>query len=335
MLHQELISYQKNKGLIGKNSLENYEILRTISITKNSRVYLTKEIITKEKYVIKKIDKSKILQTAKGMEYIQNEKKILQTNHPFMVTLLHGFQCKRHVYFVMNYYERGTLANYMENLPGGTLTEQEIVFYASEILVALEFLHEMNVIHRDLKLDNILIDDEGHIKLTDFGYSKIIDDDNNDNEEKEVAYSCVGTIYYFAPEVIDPSSSASYGKYVDLWAFGICIYEMLTADVPFNGDTIEEIINEIRFQNNILFPEHASKKIIDLVEKLLRKDKKERLKSIPIIKKHSFFENVEFDKILHKQYNVPKNRATFAVDCGHEKKELLLNNDNDIKKVPL
>lgn len=110
------------------------------------------------------------------------------------------------------------------------------------------------------------------------------------------------------------------------------MYEMLTTDVPFYGDTIEKIINEIRHQENILFPDYASKEIMDLITKLLQKNKTKRLKSIPKIKKHSFFENVDFDKILHKQYNVPTNRATFSADCEHEKKELLLNDDNDIKK---
>ena len=172
-------------------------------------------------------------------------------------------------------------------------------FYISELVLALEYLHKNNMVYRDLKPENILLDSKGHIKITDFGLSKMF------NSSKEKAFTICGTIQYLAPEMF---TNKGYDKMVDWWALGCLIYEMLVGQLPFPIKRGAKINLDI-FKNKIKFPRYLNEDARDLISQLLIIDPKKRLGSgkggVDKIKKHPFFEEINWDDIWNKKIIPP------------------------------
>lgn len=215
------------------------------------------------------------------------------THHPFMVALEYAFQTEKKLYLALEYACGGDLFKHLEN--EGHFPERKAQFYAAEILLVLEFLHSKNIIYRDLKPENVVIDTEGHIKLTDFGLAKELE-----GEEQMQARSFCGTNEYLAPEVI---LGASYGESVDWWALGVVIYQMLTGWPPWNDDCPELLFRKI-VTEPLCMDEKLTPVAFDLLKKMLTKRIKERIKPDKI-KKHPFFASVDFDKLLAKKVTPP------------------------------
>ena len=169
-------------------------------------------------------------------------------------------------------------------------------FYAAECILALEELHRNNIIYRDLKPENILLDSDGHVKLTDFGLSKIMGDD----DKKKKAYTFAGTPNYLAPEII---LEKGYSKEVDWWSLGAILYEMLVGVQPFHNNNHQKLLDNILYKD-LRFPETLSKNAKDLVTKLLERNPQKRIGSGPNgtddIKNHKFFTQINWDALSKK-----------------------------------
>ncbi|ORX78464.1 hypothetical protein BCR32DRAFT_247144 [Anaeromyces robustus] len=291
------------EGAVGlpfsKVSLEDFNFLAVIGKGNFGKVMLAEEKSTKNLYAIKVLKKEFIIENDE-IESTKSEKRVFmaanQERHPFLVNLHSCFQTSTRIYFVMEYISGGDL---MWHIQHQQFNEKRAKFYACEVLLALEYFHKNNIVYRDLKLDNILLNLDGHIKITDYGLCK----ENMCNGATTNTFC--GTPEFMAPEIL---LEKPYDRSVDWWAFGVLIYEMLLGQSPFRGDDEEEIFEAI-LEDEILYPINMSKDSVSLLQKLLTKDPAKRLGSGPNdaedIKKHAFFKHVKWDKILNKEISPP------------------------------
>ena len=243
---------------------------------------------------VKILSKSQILKTKQVM-HIKAEKDILKmVSHPFLVNLLAYFSDRECLYLVLEYIVGGEFFTHLRL--SGRFTEDTARFYAGEIVLAFEYLHSMNVIYRDLKPENLLLDNEGHVKITDFGFAKIVD---------SRTYTLCGTPDYLAPEII---LNKGHGKPVDWWALGVLIYEMLSGYPPFYDDdpmgTYQKILH-----GKIDFPPHFSRSARDLIKKLLQADLTKRYGNLKggakDIKSHPWFAGLDWNALTRRATTAP------------------------------
>ena len=329
-----IISSKKIKSKNSK-SLKDFEILRLIGEGSYGKVFLTKLKNDKTKknkqYAMKILEKENVKKW-KQKNNIFTERYILQNfNHPFISKLSYAFQDYEKLYLVTDFMPGGDLMHKL--ISYGKLSEKNSKLYASELFLAIDFLHKNDIIFRDLKPDNILIDEIGHIKLTDFGLSKKfnceIDNSINDspnsqksNKSHKITYSICGTPSYIAPEVY---KGIGYSKEIDWWSFGIVIYEMLTGKFPFKriGKGNKKIFNlDVNFELKSPLSNDAK----DLIGKLLEKDINNRLTEPFDIMNHSFFKDVNWDDVYNKKILPEKNNFN---DISNKSIEEQLNNNFD------
>jgi len=280
-------------------SLEDFNFLAVIGKGNFGKVMLAEEKTTKNLYAIKVLKKEFIIENDE-VESTKSEKRVFmaanQERHPFLVNLHSCFQTSTRIYFVMEYISGGDL---MWHIQHQQFNEKRAKFYACEVLLALEYFHKNNIVYRDLKLDNILLTLDGHIKITDYGLCK------ENMFHGATTNTFCGTPEFMAPEIL---LEKPYGRAVDWWAFGVLIYEMLLGQSPFRGDDEEEIFEAI-LEDDILYPINMSKDSVSILQKLLTKDPAKRLGAGPNdaedIKKHPFFKHVKWDKILNKEISPP------------------------------
>ena len=292
-------SFSKNPNK--RISLQSFSVVRILGKGASGKVLLVKKCENSSKnsrlYAMKIIKKSQI-QKYDLEDHIKLEKHILQTNrNRFLVKLKYAFQTMKNIYFIMEYMSGGDLHQLIKK--NRMFPENLASFYAAEILLALEYLHEkMQVIYRDLKPENVLLDGRGHLKLADFGLSK---------KTAEKATTFAGTPEYIAPEIL---LSVGHSYSVDYWSLGIVLFEMLAGKTPFtcydgNFTTIVKLILE----NKPFFPVYFSVEAVDLIKKLLKSHPKERFgaRGIFEIKNHAFFRKVNWDVMEQGKMNPPLN----------------------------
>lgn len=264
-----------------QNQQPDYQLLSCISSGYTSKVYLAKHPANSNSLkVIKVIKKST---AGENIDYITTEHNIMtKSTCPFLAQLLCSFQNHERLFFVMDYHGKNL---HYHLTKARRFSERICQFYAAEIVVALKYLHSHNLIHRDLKLENVLVDEYGHIKLIDFGFSKQI----SDQDERTISF--VGTPNYMSPEMItgDPHSFP-----VDWWALGILIYELLIGESPYDEDS-QDLYSEIltyNFKSTIMsLKQTFSHESSSLLVELLEKDPSKRLGD-DMIEHHSFFHNI-------------------------------------------
>jgi len=218
----------------GHRNLELYEAMKLIGNGSFGEVYLVKHKRTKELFAMKVIHKLKIM-SQNIIRYVMTEKRVMaHTNHPFIVKLRSAFQTKERLFLVMDYCAGGDLSQYL--LREKRFTEDRARIYLAEITLAIESLHKRNIIFRDLKPDNIVIDKDGHVLLTDFGLSK------EGIDGPEATRSFCGSIAYLAPEIL---KRTGHGKAVDWYLLGVLLYEMLIGQPPYYSQNHEEIFQSI------------------------------------------------------------------------------------------
>ena len=288
--------FSKKKN-INKVALNDFKILKVLGRGTFGKVCLVQYKLTKEYYAMK-IMKKDVLIEHNQIKSILLEKKILQNlNYKFLVGMEFCFQTQERIYFVMNFIRGGELFQHLYKCK--YFSEEKAKFYAAIIGLALEYLHNHGIVYRDIKPDNILIDEDGYVKLADFGMAKFLK-----NEEK--AFSFCGTPYYFAPEII---TREGHNKSADWWSYGVLIFEMLFGFPPFYSKNIEKMFDlitksELKFPKNIQISYEAK----DLIKKLLIKNQDLRLGSnqgFIDIKEHSFFKGFDFKALEEKKIKAP------------------------------
>lgn len=248
-------------------------------------------------YAMKMLRKENVIKRNQ-VEHTKTERNVLEAvSHPFIVTLHYAFQTPKKLYFVLEYCPGGELFFHLSR--AGRFAEGRCRFYACEILLAIEYLHRLNIIYRDLKPENILLDAAGHVKLTDFGLSKEGIQDNFS------ARSMCGTPEYLAPEILD---KRGHGKAVDWYSLGALMYEMLTGLPPFYTRDREKLFERIR-RGELTYPSYITAIAKNLLQQLLTGDPAKRLGGGPSdgeeVKGHPFFTGIDWLAILHRRVIPP------------------------------
>ena len=277
-----------------KAKLEDFNFIRLIGVGSYGKVYVASKNSNDKLYAIKIINKNKI-NTKIQKKRIKTERNLLANiNHPFIMKLSYAFQTKQSLYFITKFMHGGELNYHIYTEKSNYFSEEKTKFYAAEIILGLNYLHKNNCIYRDLKPENVLIDKDGHIKLTDFGLSKLCDCSPCKTN------SLCGTPEYLAPEIL---FEKDYGIEVDWWSLGVIIYEMLSGYLPFRIIP-EEKITKNAYKKKIKIFNHFSCSAKDLIKKLLEYNPKKRIGYEQIIN-HSFFKDIEWNKFEKKEIEPP------------------------------
>lgn len=233
------------------------------------------------------------------VEHTNTERSILgYIRHPFIVGMNMAFQSKEKLFFVLDYCPGGELFFHLGK--EGRFHETRARFYAAEIVLALSYIHSLDIIYRDLKPENVLLDSKGHIRLTDFGLSK-----EGISGSSSGANSFCGTPEYLAPEILNRQG---HGRAVDWWSLGAVLYEMLTGLPPFYSQDREKLFEKIR-KAELQYPSFVQRSAKSLLKGLLTKDPTKRLGSGQTdageIKNKEFFASIDFDKLMAGEASPP------------------------------
>lgn len=267
-----------------------FKFLRTLGTGAFGRVVLALNMKTKTYHAIKVIRKEKIIRMNQ-LGHVLNERRILQAmDFPFIVHLDFCFKDNSNVYIAMPFIKGGEMFTHLRKV--GRFGESQAKFYAGQVVLALEYLHYLDLAYRDLKPENILLDTTGYVKIVDLGFCKMI---------KSRTWTLCGTPEYIAPEVI---LNKGYGKSVDWWGFGVLIYEMVAGHAPFYAKDPIRIYEKI-VRNSYVIPRFFSADLKDLVSNVLQVDLSRRygnLKNgVNDIKNHLWFESIDWLLLLNKK----------------------------------
>eukprot|EP01105_Mastigella_eilhardi_P015535 TRINITY_DN355_c3_g1_i1.p1 TRINITY_DN355_c3_g1~~TRINITY_DN355_c3_g1_i1.p1 ORF type:complete len:482 (-),score=142.11 TRINITY_DN355_c3_g1_i1:83-1447(-) len=279
----------------GRVGLADFQLLRLIGKGNFGRVNLV-QMKGGQFFAMKVLSKSHIIESHE-IEHTMAECSILQKmKHPFLVNLHYSFQTLENLYLILDFVNGGELLFHLQN--DKKFSEERVRFYAAEILLGLEHLHNASIIYRDLKLENILLDRYGHIVLTDFGLSKwgMSGDDAR-------THTFCGTPEYMAPDMLTQRKTG-YGKEIDWWSFGSVIYELLTGLPPFYSQEVQEMYRRI-LTEPLTFPGYVNPVTQDFISKLLAKNPQERLSDPNVMKQHKYFDGLNWDDVYNKRVTPP------------------------------
>ena len=280
---------------------ENYRFVAVLGRGHFGKVLLGEDRDTQKLIALKALKKRDII-AREEVESLMAERRIFQTinevQHPFLINLISCFQTESHVCFVMEYASGGDL---MLHIHSDVFSEPRACFYSSCVVLGLHYLHSKGIVYRDLKLDNLLLDEEGYLKIADFGLCK-----EGMWYGSRTSTFC-GTPEFLAPEVL---TETSYTRSVDWWGLGVLIYEMLVGESPFPGEDEEEVFDSI-VNDNVRYPRFLSNEAITIMRRLLRRNPERRLGSTihdaDDIKKQSFFRvnGINWESLLGKHVQPP------------------------------
>ncbi|KAK1980654.1 kinase-like domain-containing protein [Colletotrichum cereale] len=292
---QQQAADQQVRQTKGKYTLTDFDILRTLGTGSFGRVHLVQSKHNQRFYAVKVLKKAQVVKM-KQVEHTNDERKMLgEVKHPFLITLWGTFQDSKNLYMVMDFVEGGELFSLLRK--SGRFPNPVAKFYAAEVTLALEYMHSRNIIYRDLKPENLLLDRHGHLKITDFGFAKRVPDKT---------WTLCGTPDYLAPEVV---SNKGYNKSVDWWSLGILIYEMLCGYTPFWDSGSPMKIYENILKGKVKYPAYINPDAQDLLEKLITADLTKRLGNLYAgpndVKNHPWFTEVTWDRLARKDIDAP------------------------------
>uniref|UniRef100_A0A3P9I0A1 Protein kinase C n=1 Tax=Oryzias latipes TaxID=8090 RepID=A0A3P9I0A1_ORYLA len=286
--------------------LSDFELIRVIGRGSYAKVLLVR-LKKNEQVFAMKVVKKELVHDDEDIDWVQTEKHVFEqaSTNPFLVGLHSCFQTDSRLFLVIEYVNGGDLMFHMQRQR--KLPEEHARFYAAEICIALNFLHEKGIIYRDLKLDNVLLDHEGHIKLTDYGMCK------EGIRPGDTTSTFCGTPNYIAPEIL---RGEDYGFSVDWWALGVLMFEMMAGRSPFDIITdnpdmnTEEYLFQVILEKPIRIPRSLSVKAASVLKGFLNKDPKERLgcqvqTGFTDIKSHTFFRSIDWQQLEKKEMTPP------------------------------
>jgi serine/threonine protein kinase len=270
-------------------SLAIFNIISEISKCKYGKVFKVIKVDTGEIFAMKQLLKYEVFEDNQ-LEKIMNENRILRfLSHPFVIKLHFSFQNEKNLFLVYDFCSRGTLESRLNSAK--KLTEVESKSILCQVILALEYLHSLDIIFREIKPSNILIDSNGMIKLFNFHLAK--EGINSSNK----AYSFCGTPAYFPPEIF---LKTGYDKPIDIYSIGVLLFEMLNGTPPFFSDKIKEIFRNI-IRGSLFFPNFFSNNSKELIKLMMSRDPSKR-PSLEKIKNHHFFEDIDWEDIEIKKY---------------------------------
>lgn len=274
--------------------LNDFDRLKTVGTGSFGRVMLVQHKETKQFYAMKILEKQKVVKM-KQVEHTLNEKRILRAvSSPFIVEMAYSFKDNSNLYMVLEFVSGGEMFSLLRK--SARFSEPHSLFYAAQIIFVLEYLHSLDIVYRDLKPENLLFDEKGYIKVTDFGFAKVV---------KSRTYTLCGTPEYLAPEVI---LNRGYNKAVDWWAFGVLLYEMTAGYPPFFSEqplqTYEKIV-----AGKARYPSHMSADLKDLLRNLLQVDITNRYgnlrNGVQDVKGHRWFSDADWSALYEKKIPAP------------------------------
>ena len=284
----------QNKEFKSKITIDDFQIVKVLGTGAFGKVSLVYNEELKRYFAMKSL-KKEYIKKYQQTKHTKEERKIMEKiDYPFISKLYYAFQTKKSLFMITEFMAGGEMFHHLHEC--GHFDENRTRFYIAELVLAIDHLHKNNILYRDLKPENILLDEIGHIKLTDFGLSKIMN-----NIEKDKTYTVCGTPIYVAPEVL---SGTGYNKLVDWWSLGVLLYEFLAGYSPFREmkNRIDLNIYKRKLKQDPLISDTA----FNLIQKLCQTNVEERLgKNVKEIKNHKFFEDIDWVKLEKKQITPP------------------------------
>uniref|UniRef100_A0A8C2FBI5 Protein kinase C n=1 Tax=Cyprinus carpio TaxID=7962 RepID=A0A8C2FBI5_CYPCA len=280
---------------------------------RNSMVMLVRLNGSDQVFAVKVLKKDIILQDD-DVECTMTEKRVLSfaSTHPYLTQLYCCFQTPERLFFVMEFVNGGDLMFHIQK--SRKFEENRARFYTAEITSALIFLHSKGIIYRDLKLDNVLLDKDGHCKLADFGMCK------ESMFEGVVTGTFCGTPDYIAPEILQ---EMLYGPSVDWWALGVLLYEMLSGHAPFEAENEDDLFESI-LTEEIIYASWLSTDAVDILKGFLTKNPSRRLGCVAAeggetaVTSHPFFTSIDWNKLNQRELEPPfKPRIKTAEDVNN------------------
>ncbi|XP_067400864.1 rho-associated protein kinase 2 isoform X2 [Emydura macquarii macquarii] len=271
---------------------EDYDVVKVIGRGAFGEVQLVRHKTSQKVYAMKLLSKFEMIKRSDSAFFWEERDIMAFANSPWVVQLFCAFQDDRYLYMVMEYMPGGDLVNLMSNYD---LPEKWAKFYTAEVVLALNAIHSMGLIHRDVKPDNMLLDKYGHLKLADFGTCMKMDETGMVRCD-----TAVGTPDYISPEVLkSQGGDGCYGRECDWWSVGVFLFEMLVGDTPFYADslvgTYSKIMdhkNSLNFPDDVEISKHAKNLICDFLT-----DREVRLgrNGVEEIKQHPFFKSDQWN----------------------------------------
>uniref|UniRef100_G1QEZ1 Ribosomal protein S6 kinase beta-2 n=1 Tax=Myotis lucifugus TaxID=59463 RepID=G1QEZ1_MYOLU len=278
-----------------------FELLRVLGTGGYGKVFQVRKVQgtnVGKIYAMKVLRKDELVRSAKDVAHTQAERRILgSVKHPFIVELAYAFQTRGKLYLVLECLSGGDLFTHLQRK--GILLEDTACFYLAEITLALGHLHSQGIIYRDLKPKNIMLDSQGHIKLTDFGLGK------ESIHQGAVTHTFCGTTEYMAPEIV---VRRGHNRAVDWWSLGVLMYEMLTGSPPFTAENRKKTMDKI-IKGKLRLPLYLTPDARDLVKKFLKRNPRRRIGGGPgdaaDVQRHPFFRHIHWDDLLARRVDPP------------------------------
>ncbi|NWS49996.1 AKT2 kinase, partial [Probosciger aterrimus] len=276
-----------------KATMNDFDYLKLLGKGTFGKVILVREKATGHYYAMKILRKEVIIAKDEVAHTVTESRVLQNTRHPFLTALKYAFQTNDRLCFVMEYANGGELFFHLSR--ERVFTEDRARFYGAEIVSALEYLHSRDVVYRDIKLENLMLDKDGHIKITDFGLCK-----EGVSDGATMRTFC-GTPEYLAPEVLEDTD---YGRAVDWWGLGVVMYEMLCGRLPFYSQDHERLF-ELILMEELRFPRSLGPEARALLAGLLKKDPKQRLGGGPSdareVMEHRFFASINWQDVVQRK----------------------------------